>query len=61
MSVVQEEIFGPVVTVQTFSSEEEAVRLANSTKYGLAGAVFTNDFSRALRVTKKHEGRYCVD
>ncbi|GIN90421.1 betaine aldehyde dehydrogenase [Siminovitchia terrae] len=52
MSVVQEEIFGPVVTVQTFSSEEEAVRLANSTKYGLAGAVFTNDFSRALRVTK---------
>jgi len=53
MTIVKEEIFGPVVTVQTFSSEEEAVRMANNTIYGLAGAVFTADGARALRVIKE--------
>lgn len=53
MRIVQEEIFGPVVTVQKFKTEEEAIKLANSTKYGLAGAVFSGDGSKALRVIKK--------
>jgi betaine-aldehyde dehydrogenase len=50
MRIVREEIFGPVVTIQTFETEEEAVRLANDTEYGLAGGVFTTDGARALRV-----------
>lgn len=53
MRIVQEEIFGPVVTVQKFKNEEEAIQLANSTIYGLAGGVFSKDGSRALRVIKK--------
>jgi len=53
MTVVREEIFGPVVTVQTFKTEEEAVALANDTDYGLAGAVFCTDGARALRVMKE--------
>lgn len=53
MTIVKEEIFGPVVTVQTFQTEEEAVAMANNTPYGLAGAVFTADGSRALRVIKE--------
>ncbi len=53
MTIVKEEVFGPVVTIQTFHTEEEAVRLANDTIYGLAGAVFTTDGARALRVIKE--------
>lgn len=53
MTIVKEEIFGPVVTIQTFKTEEEAVKLANDTIYGLAGAVFTADGARALRVIKE--------
>lgn len=53
MTIVKEEIFGPVVTVQTFRTEEEAVRMANNTKYGLAGAVYTKDGARAMRVIKE--------
>ncbi len=52
MRIVQEEIFGPVLAVQRFSTEEEALALANGTVYGLAGGVFTNDVTRALRVIK---------
>ncbi|HSY48148.1 MAG TPA: aldehyde dehydrogenase [Thermoanaerobaculia bacterium] len=48
--VLQEEIFGPVVTVTPFDSEEEAVRFANSTRYGLSATVWTRDLSRAHRV-----------
>ncbi|GAC1572032.1 MAG: aldehyde dehydrogenase family protein [Candidatus Elarobacter sp.] len=53
MRIVQEEIFGPVLVVQTFEDEADAVRLANDTIYGLAGAVFTNDVAKAHRVIRK--------
>lgn len=46
----QEEIFGPVVTIQPFDSEDEAIENANSTKYGLAASIFTNDLKKAHRV-----------
>lgn len=51
--IAQDEIFGPVLSVLTFKDEEEAAALANATVYGLAGAVWTNDISKALRVAKK--------
>ncbi|MGW3421384.1 aldehyde dehydrogenase family protein [Streptomyces phaeochromogenes] len=50
MSVVQEESFGPVLTVERFTDEAEAVRLANDTIYGLAGGIFTSDEAKAQRV-----------
>jgi betaine-aldehyde dehydrogenase len=50
MTAVREEVFGPVVTVERFSTEEEAVFLGNDTSYGLAGAVWTSDAGRAERV-----------
>jgi betaine-aldehyde dehydrogenase len=52
MRIVREEIFGPVLVVQRFSSEAEAIALANDTPYGLAGAVFTADAARAHRVVR---------
>lgn len=69
--IVQEEVFGPVVTVQTFKNEEEAIKMANDTVFGLSGkftylyilnlltlstaCVYTNSISRALRVTQELE------
>ncbi len=53
MRIVQEEIFGPVVVIQKFKEEEEAIKLANDTDFGLAGAVFSQDGAKALRVIKK--------
>lgn len=52
MRIVREEIFGPVLVVQRFSTEAEAIALANDTPYGLAGAVFTQDAARAHRVVR---------
>ena len=48
----QEEIFGPVAPISTFTSDEEALRLANSTPYGLVAYAFTNDLSRTIRVSE---------
>lgn len=50
MACVQEESFGPVLTVETFRDEAEAIRIANDTYYGLAGAVWTKDASKSQRV-----------
>lgn len=49
---VQDEIFGPVITVQTFSDEDEAITLANGVRYGLSSSVWTQNHGRALRVSR---------
>ena len=52
MRIAREEIFGPVVSVIPFDTEEEAVRLANTTQYGLSGSVWSRDIGKALRTAK---------
>ncbi|HEV3353096.1 MAG TPA: aldehyde dehydrogenase family protein, partial [Acidimicrobiales bacterium] len=52
MSIAQEEIFGPVLSVIPFDSEEEAIRIANDTTYGLGAGIQTSDVKRAHRVAK---------
>jgi aldehyde dehydrogenase (NAD+) len=53
MRVVREEVFGPVLTVLTFDTEEEALALANQTEFGLAGSVWTMNIQRAHRVAHR--------
>lgn len=55
MRVAREEIFGPVLTSIPFSTEEDALSMANDTEYGLTGYLWTNDLTRALRMTDKME------
>ena len=53
--VNQEEIFGPVVTIMPFETEEEVLRMANSVKYGLSATLWTTNLDRTMRVSKKLE------
>ena len=62
MRVAQEEIFGPVACVIKFKTEDEVIEMANDSKYGLSGAVFTRDINRAIRVSRAIEtGRMWVN
>lgn len=58
MSIVRDEIFGPVPVLQKFNTQEEAIRMANDTPYGLAGSVWTNDLHTALTMAEEVEAGY---
>jgi 5-carboxymethyl-2-hydroxymuconic-semialdehyde dehydrogenase len=51
--ISQKEVFGPVLTWQTFSSDEEAIAIANGTEYGLAGTLFCGNEARAMRIAEQ--------
>ncbi len=59
MSIVREEIFGPVMTILSFDDEEEVIARANASEFGLAAGVFTNDLTRAHRVIARLEAGTC--
>ena len=51
--MVQDELFGPIISIERFSDEAEALVKANATRYGLAASVYTNDLNRAMRMGRK--------
>ena len=57
MRIAREEIFGPVVSIIPFDTEEEALRLANATPYGLSGSIWSRDIGKALRAAQGAPGR----
>ncbi len=59
MTIVREEIFGPVMSVLSFRDEEEVIRRANATEFGLAAGVFTRDLARAHRTIARLEAGTC--
>jgi acyl-CoA reductase-like NAD-dependent aldehyde dehydrogenase len=59
MQVYQEESFGPIVSVLRFDSDDEAIRLANDSEYGLSSAVFSRDIGRAMAVAQRIESGIC--
>ena len=59
MTIAREEIFGPVMSVLSFKSEDEAIARANKTQFGLAAGVFTQDLARAHRVASRFEAGTC--
>ena len=60
MSIAQEEIFGPVLSVLPFSGDEEAAEIANDSKYGLAAGIFTSDIDRAMRFARDIQAGYVM-
>ncbi len=62
MTIAQEEIFGPVLAVIPYEDEDDAVRIANDSVYGLAGSVYTTDNDKALQIARKiRTGTYAVN
>jgi len=62
MTIAQEEIFGPVLAVIPYEDEDDAVRIANDSVYGLAGSVYTSDNDKALKIARKiRTGTYAVN
>ncbi len=53
MDIVQKEVFGPVLTLQRFETEAEAIELANATQYGLSASIWSRDIDRPLRVARE--------
>ncbi len=53
MTIFREEIFGPVLSITTYSTEDEAISLANDSDYGLSGGVWSSDEERAVRVARR--------
>ena len=59
MAIYQQESFGPIVSILRFDTDEEAIRLANDSEYGLSSAVFSRDIGRAMAVAQRIESGIC--